>query len=400
MSRIVFLNSPAYGHVNPTLPVVQELVRRGEQVTYYNAEEFRAVIEQTGATFAAYPQGAMSSAEISAALQGGNLSNIAPLLLRATESFLPFLLSDLPRQQPDLIIFDSLALWGKMAATILKLRAASSISHFVFDMTHLMGEGDYSFRYLRQMLAKLPGAVAVRFRLSRRYRGAYPTERPLMPVRGGLNTLYTSRALQPDTPLIVGPSINPHARHDDDFPFDALAQKPVVYISMGTVHHAQSAFYQTCFAAFSDYPAQFVLSTGRDSDPKTLGDIPANFIARPSVPQLDVLQHSDAFITHGGMNSIHEGLFYGVPLILIPQQLEQLLNARCVEKHGAGIILDQALNQQAITAADLRAALEAVLSQGQYRAGAQTVQETLRATGGYRQAADEIQAYITRGKSG
>ena len=45
MSKIIFLNIPAHGHVNPTLPVVQELVRRGEQVRYYNTEEFRPQIE-------------------------------------------------------------------------------------------------------------------------------------------------------------------------------------------------------------------------------------------------------------------------------------------------------------------------------------------------------------------
>jgi UDP:flavonoid glycosyltransferase YjiC (YdhE family) len=51
MSKIVFVEMPAYGHVNPTLPVVRELVRRGEQVVYYDSEEFRPQIEQAGATF-------------------------------------------------------------------------------------------------------------------------------------------------------------------------------------------------------------------------------------------------------------------------------------------------------------------------------------------------------------
>jgi UDP:flavonoid glycosyltransferase YjiC (YdhE family) len=32
---------------------------------------------------------------------------------------------------------------------------------------------------------------------------------------------------------------------------------------------------------------------------------------------------------------------HAVPLILIPQQLEQLLNAHCVEKHDAGLIIDK-----------------------------------------------------------
>jgi UDP:flavonoid glycosyltransferase YjiC (YdhE family) len=41
--------------------------------------------------------------------------------------------------------------------------------------------------------------------------------------------------------------------------------------------------------------------------------IPANFIVRPSVPQLEVLQGTDIFITPGDLNSVHEGLYYGVP---------------------------------------------------------------------------------------
>lgn len=67
MSKIVFVEMPAYGHVNPTLPVVQELVRRGEQVIYYVAEEFRPQIEQVGATFRPYPAGILTSSEIAAA---------------------------------------------------------------------------------------------------------------------------------------------------------------------------------------------------------------------------------------------------------------------------------------------------------------------------------------------
>ncbi len=54
MTTYVFLNVPGHGHVNPTLAVVQELVRRGERVIYYLSEEFRAAIEATGATFRSY----------------------------------------------------------------------------------------------------------------------------------------------------------------------------------------------------------------------------------------------------------------------------------------------------------------------------------------------------------
>ncbi len=49
--KICFLNMPARGHVNPTLAVVQELVRRGQEVSYYLTEEFRNVVQATGAVF-------------------------------------------------------------------------------------------------------------------------------------------------------------------------------------------------------------------------------------------------------------------------------------------------------------------------------------------------------------
>jgi UDP:flavonoid glycosyltransferase YjiC (YdhE family) len=42
--RIVMARLPAAGHVNPSVPLVGELVRRDIEVTYYTDEEFRAVV--------------------------------------------------------------------------------------------------------------------------------------------------------------------------------------------------------------------------------------------------------------------------------------------------------------------------------------------------------------------
>jgi len=48
---IFFFSIPAHGHVNPTLPVVSELVSRGHAVRYYETPEFRERIEAAGAQF-------------------------------------------------------------------------------------------------------------------------------------------------------------------------------------------------------------------------------------------------------------------------------------------------------------------------------------------------------------
>ena len=53
--------------MNPVLPVMQELVQRGEQVLCLNNEEFRPQIEATGAHFRAYPPSILTATAISQA---------------------------------------------------------------------------------------------------------------------------------------------------------------------------------------------------------------------------------------------------------------------------------------------------------------------------------------------
>lgn len=394
MSKIVYLTPPAQGHVNPTLPVVQELIKRGEAVTCYNIEAFRPQFERTGAAFRAYPTTGLTPAGISHLLQNGNLANMTVLILQATGQILPFLLNELSDEKPDLIIFDSLALWGKMAATQLRLPNAASVTHFVLDEKQMTIRD--LLRMLTQSLPKVPKLLLARRQLVRQYGSAYPSAGPLFPMLGDLNIIFTIQALQPPTPMIdqrfhfVGTSINPQIRKVD-FPFHWLKQKPIVYISMGTIHRPEPTFIQACFAAFADFPAQFIFSVGEQAE---IGAIPANFIVRPSVPQLEILQQADIFISHGGLNSIHEGLYYGVPFILIPHQFEQLMNARCVAGRGAGIVIEARLRGQAITATTLRQALTQLSAEEHYRQSAKELQTALRASGGYQQATDTIQAYL------
>ena len=53
--KVIFFNVPTSGHVNPSLPLTRELVRRGVHVIYYLTEGYRQKIEGTGAEFRLYP---------------------------------------------------------------------------------------------------------------------------------------------------------------------------------------------------------------------------------------------------------------------------------------------------------------------------------------------------------
>ncbi|WP_256890982.1 hypothetical protein [Cylindrospermopsis raciborskii] len=55
MSRVVFFNVSAPGHIIPTLGLVKELIDRGEEVIYYEVPRFEEEILSFGAEFRPYP---------------------------------------------------------------------------------------------------------------------------------------------------------------------------------------------------------------------------------------------------------------------------------------------------------------------------------------------------------
>src|SRR5262245_39622922 len=109
MAKIIFTNVPGHGHVNPTLAVVKELVARGHRVIYYNSEDFRPQIERTGAEFRPYPVFGVTPQEL--ADKVSNLANITVLLLEKSYILTDWMLKEIEREQPDLLIHDSIALW-------------------------------------------------------------------------------------------------------------------------------------------------------------------------------------------------------------------------------------------------------------------------------------------------
>ena len=179
------------------------------------------------------------------------------------------------------------------------------------------------------------------------------------------------------------------SRSHGDFDFSHVDTDNLIYISLGTVFNQAVDFYKLCFEAFKNTKYTVILSVGRRTQIAELGDIPANFIVRNYVPQLEVLQQAKLFVTHGGMNSTSEGLYYGVPLIVLPQTADQPMVARRVAEIGAGIHL----NQEGLTASDLRESAERVLGDQSFKKACVDIGDSFRAAGGYQRAVDEIFTY-------
>lgn len=194
-----------------------------------------------------------------------------------------------------------------------------------------------------------------------------------------------------ETFKFVGPSIStPIVK--DNFDFNLMKEKSPIYISLGTVFNEAIDFYKLCFKAFENSEHTIVMAIGSKTQISDLGEIPKNFIVKNYVLQTELLTYTKLFITHGGMNSTHEGLYNGVPLIVIPQSADQPVIAKQVADLGAGVTLQM----QGLTADQLSESVELVLNDLSFKEAALNMKESFRKTGGYEQAVDEIFKFTGR----
>jgi MGT family glycosyltransferase len=215
----------------------------------------------------------------------------------------------------------------------------------------------------------------------------------LLQTYGDLNLVYTSRLFQPMEECFdeqrfqfVGPccAFRPDA---PPFPFERLDDRPLVLVSLGTVYGCRPDFLRRCMEELAHGPWQVVLATGGESNIWDSGDAaPPNIIVRPSVPQVDILRRAAAFVTHGGMNSVQEALYYGVPLVMVPQAADQFWISERAAELGAGLVLDAAR----LKPGDIRASVTRALSGLGYASAAARVAQSLHTAGGHTKAADEI----------
>src|SRR5690554_3568883 len=404
MSRIVMIAMPAAGHINPSVPLVRELVRRGNDVTFYVTEEFRAVAAQTGATFRAYPEDTISSSVIADANAQGGSAKVVQRLMEATRTLLPLLESELREDPPDAIMFDSNAFWGRMLATSLHRPAIS------FMTTILVGASVFRSLTVRERLAvvwetatSLPGTLCARRRLLQSVGRDLLPSSPVFPTRGDLTIFPIPAWIQsPDgrcdaSSRFVGPSIDTAPRTDEiDGELERLLgdESPLVVVSLGTLHLGGDDFFRSCIDAFAALSANVLLVVGRATDPANFELASSNIVIRAVVPQLAALRQAAVFVTHGGMNSVMEGLHFGVPMVVIPQQVEQFLIGQAVADRGAGVVLRHHLSGQRIGTRELRATVKALLDDSSYTASARTLGATLQEGGGATETADQIERLL------
>lgn len=386
MSRIVFFCIPAHGHTNPTLGVVRELVERGHEVLYYSYRMLQEKIEDAGATFIACDDfdAEQHLTPQEGARIGSDLALSTRVLVDTTLALDEMVCTEMARLRPDCIVADSMAVWGKAVALKLEIPFVSSTTTFAFNQhsAKIMKQG------VKELFSMLFSMRAVNKQIKRLQEHGYPIKSILDIISNDDQTdtiVYTSPQFQPcaetfsDKYAFVGPSIRPA---------ESKVQKTrgkLVYISMGTVNNDMLPFYQACIDALKNTDCQVILSVGSQVDSAQFGQLPEQICVYPSVDQIAVLEKADAFVSHCGMNSVNESLYFGVPLVMLPQTAEQGGVAARVEQLGAGIRLTRT------TVETIREAVEQILNDPIYRENAARIAAGFKACAGAKGAADKIE---------
>ena len=393
----MFFNLPgAQGHLNPTLGVVQALVRRGETIVYYAGEKDRAAVEAAGAEFRSY------APYLDYTFNPADAKDLVLVGLKAADicdALYPGLFEEIRADPPDYVIYDSCCPWGKWGALSLKIPAISSVTSLITTPWVLLDSPVQALSMLK-WLKYLPVAWPFWRKVKKLLAGLglpnwsfFYIFFDILANLGELNIVYLAPEFQPfrekikEKCVYVGASLA--LRPEPSDPSLGLDDaSSLVYVSLGTLHNERPEFYRACIEAFSDGPSRVIMSIGQSLSPAALGSPPGNILIRPRVPQIEILKHARVFISHGGMNSINEALYFGVPLVLAPQTHEQAINAHRVAKLGAGVVLKKS------DAKSIRAAVERLMAEPRFKENALALGRSLRQAGGAERAASEIMNFI------
>lgn len=390
MLRILIVNFPAEGHVNPTLGITEAFASRGDEVHYITTEKYKERIEAVGAIVHLHPDLVRT-----ASIDTGNRDSINEFMKIHIRTSLDIL--ELVRQLSATLIFD-LVLYdrfgaGELVRDMLNIPGIASSPSFLTSNQHMATN---LFRPNAESPAPPDAFVAESLSLMKEKYGVAPKEMiQFMNNSGALNIVYTSKYFQPsgeqfeDNNLFIGPSF-PERKGAGSFPVEKLHNQRVLYISMGTVLDHIEEFFNTCIEAFGDFDGIVVIAAGEKADLAKINPSPDNFIISSYVPQLEVLRHADVFITHGGMNSVNEGIHFNVPLVVLPQDKDQPMVAQRLTELQAGY----RITKDQIHVQSLREAVQEVLSNPSYKEGVQKINQSFEQCGGTEEALRRIDAYL------
>jgi MGT family glycosyltransferase len=367
--RTLFTVQPAIGHLNPLIAPARALRDAGHEVAFASSPSFRPQIEAFGfeclgagidwvasdmSTWTAFPP--MPPPPDPAFPQF-----VVKVFADVTaEAMAPDVVAICEEWQPDVVVREMMEWGGCLAAEKLGIAHASAGGNAYSgvdspDINYFPGN--------RRMVAEPLARHRARLGL--------PPDPDLETPFRHLHMCFMPREW--DRPEAPAPPNTHHLRHTtierpgQALPawLDELPDQPTVLVAIGTIAHVFPGLFEAAIEGLRDAGVNLILAVGPHVE--QFGPQPSHVRIEPWVPQPSVLPRCDAFVTHGGFNSVKEALSLGIPLVVVPIMSDEPYSAERCAALGVGRVLQPAeRSPQAI-----RDAVLDVLGDSAYRARAQ-----------------------------
>jgi UDP:flavonoid glycosyltransferase YjiC (YdhE family) len=157
---------------------------------------------------------------------------------------------------------------------------------------------------------------------------------------------------------------------------DTLGNRPVVYVSLGTVPvFNQLSTFTTLLGALAHDDVDLIVTVGPTNDPAALADQPENVHVEQWLPLAPLLPRCDAVLCHGGAGTTLAALSCGLPLLLTPQGADQFVTADACAHAGVARVL----RPDEHTATAIGDAIRTILGESTERAAARALRNEIDA---------------------
>jgi UDP:flavonoid glycosyltransferase YjiC (YdhE family) len=350
--KILVVATPGAGHVNPMAPLIEALLAQGDEVTVAAGEDPGGVVARVGADYRAAGRGEMEwLADLqSRVLHGLPGDGLAPERINYyfvprmfAEIAVPDMIDDVvaigTEVEPDVVLFETYALAGPLAAEVF---GVPGVHHLISPMLP------------HEVLELADDAVSPVWRSFDRTSPGY----------GGVYQGITIEVTPPSLEPLTVPHGETLAMRPAPLPVTVPARSdpPCVYLTLGTLF-GNAEVFRTALAGLAGEDVEVVVTVGGGIDPAALGSVPANARVERYVPQAELLTRCSVVIHHGGSGTMYGSLAHGIPQVVLPQGADNFVNARLLDRCGAGLTIQpDDLSSEAV-----RDAVRLVLGQPSYR---------------------------------
>jgi len=385
---LVTLGAP--GHVLSALPMIAELVKKGNRVTFFTIPRFKEMVEAVGADFKEVRSALTNNGQADKDIANDMMAELPLRFLSEGAATVESILEGLKDDKPDAVISDAIAIAGRLVANVLEVPLIMLFTSFASNEHFSLCRHWPEYPDTNPARA---AALKLAKELAEKYNSPVYDLFGIFEGKGELNIVTQPASFHPaaatfdDSFVFAGPQI---MKRVDSGTWEAPAgDAPLMYTSLGTLFNAWPQFYHILYDVVKDMDLRVVSSVGSTLTAEDIGEVPANVKTFQFLPQLEVLENASYFITHAGIGSVMEAAYYGVPMLAIPQMDEQAFTAPVMVKAGLGIMIPK----EELTPEKLKAALQELTSNPVYAENVKKLSAELKELGGA-YAAEKVMAFM------